>query len=172
MNTSILADAPASDHSARQILPTSAAVRAPRFSTSRHWAISRTARELVDQIHAELHVPMAPRAEPVDSTESVVLAGNEIFTSWRSSAGVVRQHRTVVDLAMLPELSIAAPFEASPSIQSEAAVALAAINNRRPAARRVVPAPAATPAWVIIAVMALVVGCVAYSVWRIAAALS
>lgn len=162
------------DFSARQILPTSAAVRAPRFSTSRHWAISRTARELVDQIHAELHVPMAPRAEPVDSTESVVLAGNEIFTSWRSSAGVVRQHRTVVDLATLPELSIAEPFVAVPdtSIRSAAGEALAAINNRRPAARRVAPAPAATPAWVSGLAVLLVVGCVAYSVWRIAAALS
>jgi hypothetical protein len=123
------------NHSTRQVLPLSAAVKGPRFSTSKHWEISQTAREVLDSFDLPL------RREPtVDHSESIVMHGSEIVNTLRTGAHVVKQTRTSDHLPTLPvELAIV-PFEtvADASVQDAAATALAALNNRKPHARRTV----------------------------------
>jgi hypothetical protein len=146
--------APAADEfGRRQILPVSAAVRCPRFSTTRHWAISATAREVLDSFD----LPLTPRPErSIDPAESIVLEGCVILNSLRTGSHVVKQRRTV-DFETLPELSIAEPFAvvADDSIRGAAAERLRQIStvkrprNSAPVLRRSTPSP-----WVAVAIVA------------------
>jgi hypothetical protein len=165
--SSILADAPASDDfSRRQILPASAAVKGPRFSTTKHWAISSVAREVLDSFD----LPLTPRPERnIDPAESIVLEGCVILNSLRTGSHVVKQRRTV-DFETWPELSIAEPFAvvADDSIRGAAAERLRQISTvkrprvaPRPVAR---PAPAAGRSQVLFAAV-LVLGALAFAAW-------
>ncbi len=134
------ASAPADDFSRRQFLPASAAVKGPRFR-HRDWALSATAREILD----EIHVPLTPRPErDHEAAESIVMCGASIQNSVRVGAHVVRQHRTVATFEA-PELSIAEPVVRDESLAAAAGEALAAMNSRRPTARRTPRAPAPKP---------------------------
>ncbi|HWS68096.1 MAG TPA: hypothetical protein VN325_35435 [Steroidobacteraceae bacterium] len=165
----ILAASAAFDPSKRTVLPTSAAVKGPRFRR-RDWELSSQVREILDDFHGG-HVHA--RAEHVDAAESIVMAGNEILNSLRTGSHVVKQRRTV-DFATLPELSIAEPVPVpDDSLRGAASEALAAINNRRPAARRVPRAPdpkpskATSPAAIaIVLALAALIICALVSVVR------
>jgi hypothetical protein len=138
------------DHSIRQVLPASAAVKGPRFSTSKHWEISQTAREVLDSFDLPLRPMLSPPVERAfDAAESIVMTGAEIINTMRTGSHSVKQRRTA-DLATLPELAIVEPFETvAPTLQADAATALAAINDRKPHARRGVrlPRKPATAPW-------------------------
>jgi hypothetical protein len=154
MNISILADAPASDHSARQFLPASATVKGPRFRR-RQWETSQQVREILDGIHAEVSRASAnaPAPRSVASSESIVMEGPMIRATYRSESGVVATREFTTSLGHEDDaLSIAA------------AAALVEINRRKVApARRTAPRPAASP-WMLKAVaVALSSGALMYA---------
>lgn len=158
------------NHSTRQVLPASAAVKGPRFSTSKHWEISSTAREVLDSFD----LPLRP-APTVDHSESIVMNGSEILNTLRTGSHVVKQRRVSDHLPTLPlELAIAQePFVPDPSVQVAAGQALAAINDRKPFARRSVRLPRKTQTapratsraltWTLIVVSSLVAAAWLYS---------
>jgi hypothetical protein len=133
------------DFSKRQVLPLAAAVSTgplPRFRQRDH-ARSALVREILDQFNIETERRFAAVPAPerdTDPSESVVMFGNVIENRMTTGSHIVRQRRTV-DFATLPELAIAAdPFAPVVStVRTEAAVALAAIINRKPVPRK--PAP-------------------------------
>lgn len=174
MVTHILgASAPADDFSRRQVLDLSHAVIGPRFRR-RDWERAAQIREAID---IDLRVPQTPRPERNDDpAESIVMFSNVIENRMTTGAHVVRLRR-VTDLDPLPELAIAAePFAtvADDSIRGAASEALAAINNRKPSARRAprpaVPKPpkATRPAWIATALVlaALVIAMLLVTVAR------
>lgn len=155
------------DPSKRQVLPASAAVKARRFSTSRHWAPSAQIREVMD-----LHVPQTPKPErTVDHSESIILDGNVIENRLTTGAHVVRQRRVVDHLPTLSvELAVVEPevYErvVAPSLAADADAALARLDSRRAHARRShrlnrpatkAPRAASTGALVIAIIVAVVV---------------
>jgi hypothetical protein len=146
---------PAFNPSARQILPAAMAVSVAPLAPSQHasrrrfndtdWKRSALRRELRD-------VP--------NFTESIELASDHAVTRFIDHATKRETSRRVVQFAFSPEpaLTIAEepkPFERVPTLQSEAAAALSAINERKPSARRShrLPRPAlkaprtASPVW-------------------------
>ena len=77
------------DFSERTVLPPSAAVQAPRFTSDDH-ARSAIAREILD-----LDLPMPPRppaAEPQQSVEAIEMSGYAIRRELRTGGHVVRQN--------------------------------------------------------------------------------
>lgn len=132
-------------HSTRQVLPLSAAVQGPRFTTADHER-SRIVRETLDSFD----LPLRPRTErTVDHSESIILDGNVIENRLTTGAHIVRQRRVSDHLPTLPlELAVVEPFEPNTTLQADAATALAAINDRKPFARRTVrPERATAPHW-------------------------
>lgn len=125
------------DHSTRQVLPLSAAVKPVRFSTTKHWAISQTVREVLDSFDTPLRPLIAPPVErDIDHAESIIMSGNEIVNTLRTGSHQVKQRRTA-DLAMLPmELAVVEPFAPDAILQTDAATALAKLNDHKPHARR------------------------------------
>lgn len=128
------------DHSTRQVLPASAAVKGPRFSTSKHWEISSTAREVLDSFDLPLRPMLSPPIERAfDANESIVMSGAEIINTMRTGSHSVKQRRTA-DLATLPELAVVEPeaYERVPdaTLQQDADAALARMDTRRAHARR------------------------------------
>jgi hypothetical protein len=70
------------------------AVKDPRFSTRRHWAISAQARELLDDIYAEVAAASATPRAVVASSESIVMSGPSIRATYRSESG----HAALVEI--------------------------------------------------------------------------
>jgi hypothetical protein len=130
------------DHSTRQVLPLSAAVNVPRFRR-RDWERSAQVREILDSFN----LPQTPKPErTVDHSESIIMHGSEILNTLRTGAHVVKQRRTSDHLPTLPVELEVEPFEtvADTTLQADAATALAAINDRKPHARRSVRPERAT----------------------------
>ncbi|MGO9991826.1 MAG: hypothetical protein ACLPTF_04850 [Steroidobacteraceae bacterium] len=156
MNISILADAPASDHSARQFLPASAAVKGPRFQR-RQWETSQQVREILDDIYHEVSRASAeaPAPRALASSESIVMEGPRIRATYRCESGVVATRDFTTSLGHEDALSIveAPAIETAPTVRDAAAAALMEINRRKVApARRTAPTPAAGRPWMLKAV--------------------
>ncbi len=166
------------NHSTRTVLPLAAAVKGPRFSTTKHWEISSVAREVLDSFDLPLRSMVAPPVErSFDAAESIVMSGAEIINTMRTGSHSVKQRRTA-DLATLPELAIVEPeaYERTPAatLQQDADAALERINSRRARARRShrlprkpATAPRATRLswiWTVIVVSVLVAAGILYSV--------
>jgi hypothetical protein len=148
----------------RQVIPITDAVRRVRFSTSRHWAISAAAREILDEIHDGLSVPQTPRAEPIDTTESIVMEGTGFETRFVTGAHVARRKVTCAFADDAP-LAIVEPTPfavvADISLQQAAAEALNRLATQRTRARRlslvgkheVTPALRSPVVWFAIAIV-------------------
>ena len=130
------------DHSKRQVLPANAAVKGPRFSTSKHWEISSVAREVLDSFDLPL------RSRVVDAPcESIVMEGAEIRRTMRTGSHAVRQTFTApLELDTTPA-PLAFEVVADTTLRDAAGQALAALNNRPHARRAARPERATAAHW-------------------------
>jgi hypothetical protein len=154
------ASAPADDFSRRVILPPSASVRAPRFSTSRDWATSATVREVLDLI--VLDVPQAPRPEPAEvSCESIEMSGIEVRSEFRTGSHIARRRFTCAFADDAPLAIASEPFAAmaDDSIRGAAAERLRQMSRKpRSVPRRPVDAPPSGLRWTIVMWLAALIG--------------
>lgn len=149
----------ADDFSRRQILPASAAVKAPRFSTTRHWAVAAQIREVLD-----LDAPPPPRPVASQQCESIIMEGASIRRTMRTGAFEVRQNSTVaLDVDNTPPPLAFEPV-ADSTLQSDAAAALAAINSRARRAPRAAAVPKPPSKGTSLAVLAVVLALAALTV--------
>jgi hypothetical protein len=157
------------DPSARVVLPVSAAVKAPRFSPSRHWSNSQIVREVLDSF---AHTPLrpAPRVVADHNSESIVMEGVEIRRTMRTGSHVVRQNSTAaLDVDHTPA-PLAFEVVADTTLASEAAAALDRLATQTVRARRrAVPAPSADRshvAWFAIVMLVISLGALALAAWH------
>jgi hypothetical protein len=140
----------------RQVIPLAEAVKAPRFSTSRHWQVSSQAREVLDEIMSEINRPLPPRPteSPEIYCENVTLEGSriEIRATFQSLEFKRAFDAPALVEAPAPALAIVdtpAAFEPDRTAALDAAAALRVLESRarRPATRGTVPraAPAPSP---------------------------
>jgi hypothetical protein len=120
------------DPAKRQILPPSAAVSCPAFTSDDH-STAAIIREVLDTIESDRQMPPAPPAAEV-SCESIILEGHEIRSRYTTSGVIVSQKRSVALVDDAP-LTLADPeppaFERAESVQDAAGEALARLNLRR-----------------------------------------
>lgn len=129
------------DHTQRQVLPSSAAVKQVRFTTADHER-SRIVRETLDSFDTPLRcAPVAPRVDADHHHESIVLEGAEVRRTMRTGSHAVRQtFTTPLELDTTPA-PLAFEVVADSTLQTDAANALAALNDRKrkPARKRTEP---------------------------------
>jgi hypothetical protein len=136
------------EHSARQVLPVSAAVKGPLRFTRRQWDQSRQVREVLDSFNHPLRpAPVAVRVDDDAHAESVVMSGADIVITLRTGSQHVRSRFTSAVGGIDAPLALVLgqePFAtvADAGIRGAAAEALAKINTRQQRiARRPIAAP-------------------------------
>jgi hypothetical protein len=150
------------DPARRQVLPLSASIRPVRFAR-RQWEISQQVREICDSWDTGRPV-MQPAPRPIvddANCESIILEGATIQRTWRKTGAFqVRQNSTAaIELVDTTPPPLAFEVVADTTLQTDAAAALAAINDRKPSGRRSVRLPrkplkaprTASPVWLAVA---------------------